>query len=73
MSSQEREQLFRRVLRAALGLDLETRIIRGELQLPDSTAPLGAPPERDASDRERSAGHVVVDRREDPPCERPTA
>ena len=73
MGVEEGEQLLGRLPRPSFGLELETRVVGRELELPDAVAVLGAAPQRDAHRRQRPAGHVVVDGGEDPRRERPAA
>ena len=70
---EELEQLLGRLPRAPRRLELEPRVVGGELQLPDTAPALDAAPEGDARGRERASGHVVVDGGEDARLERPAA
>ena len=73
MSLEKLQERTRRLHGTALLLELEERLLGGELQLPDGPAALGTAQKRDPGRRERAARHVVVDGREDARLERQAA
>ena len=59
--------------RSAVLLELESRAVGRKRQLPDAAALAGPAAERDARERKRPAGYVVVDGRDDRRLERRSA
>src|SRR4029077_17776462 len=73
MRVQEVQYFLRGRFRASVRLQLEPRVLRRELELPDAASVLGAATQSDSRGGERAAGDVVVDGGEDARLERGAA